>query len=173
MSTQTQTKSTVIDSIFYLIGFVCCALLTGLDYYTSFTGVRNFVSLDSSNLWRLYLPLILAGVAVTFTACSAVILEQFLTDKDKGPKVMILMACFFVAIGYDLISSFLGTVGGITATEDSMQALAKASQTQILFATFSAGLMLLGSFLVSKFFFLLKTCPGMIGDMFRALGDWS
>ena len=168
---QTQSKSTFIDSIFYVIGFVCCALLTVLDYYTSFTGVRNFVSLDASDLWRLHLPLILAGVAVTFTASSAVILEYFFTDNDKGPKVLILMTCFFVAIGYDLISSFLGTVGGITATADSIQALGKASHSQILFSVFSAGLMLLGSFLVSKFFYLLKSCPGMIGEMFRAFGE--
>ncbi len=169
MQTPAESKNTSIDSVFYLIGFLSCLCLTGFDFYTSFIGIRSFASPLADTIWRLYLPAVMSGVAITFVACSAIFMERFFVD-EKGPKVMMLVVCFISSVLYDLCSSFLGTVAGMSGMQESLEAFRKASVELVIFSGIAACLMLLGSFLVSKFFFLLKTCPGMIGDFFRKLG---
>jgi hypothetical protein len=163
-----QADSTSIDGVFYLIGFLSCLALTVFDFYTSFTGIRAFASPEASNVWRTYLPAVMSGVAITFVACSTIIIERFVAQQS--PKTILMMVCFLVSVIYDLVSSFLGTVAGMMNIESSIEAFHKASQELIVFSAVAASLMMLGSFLLSKWFHLLKTCPGVIGDFFRKLG---
>ena len=163
-----QDQNTSIDSLFFMIGFVSCLALTVFDFYTSFTGIRGFASPEASEVWRTYLPVVLSGVAITFVACSSTIIDKFFTEAS--PKTIMLLICFVVSVIYDLISYFLGTLMGLTASQTTAEAFQKADQSQIILSIVSAFLMMLGSFLLSKFFFLMKSGNGFFSRFFQGFG---
>jgi len=168
MQTQQEDQSTSIDSLFYTIGFVSCFALTVFDFYTSFTGIRGFSLPGATEVWRTYLPFVLSGVAITFVACSSTITEKFF--GQPSPKTIMLLICFVVSIIYDLVSSFFGTIMGITASSTVREAFEKAGQEHIILSVVAAFLMMLGSFLLSKFYYLLKSGKGFFARMFQLGG---
>jgi uncharacterized membrane protein YwzB len=168
MQTQPESDSTSIDSVFYLIGFLSSLALTVFDFYTSYTGISSIALPGAEDKWKYWLPAVMSGTAITFVACSAIIIERFF--KEQSPKTVMLMGCFIVSVLYDLVSSFLGTVAGMSGIESSLEAYRQASQGLLVFSAIAACLMMLGSFLVSKWFFLLKKSRGFIGKFFESFG---
>lgn len=168
MQTQPESDSTSIDSVFFLIGFLSSLALTVFDFYTSYTGISSIAAPGATDTWKIYLPAVMSGIAITFVACSAQIIDKFF--KEQSPKTIMLMVCFLVSVLYDLVSSFLGTVAGMSGIQSSIDAYRQAGQGLLIFSGIAASLMMLGSFLVSKWFFLLKNSPGFIGQFFRGVG---
>ena len=165
MQTQPESDSTSIDSVFYLIGFLSSAALTVFDFYTSYTGISSIAAPGATDIWKIYLPGVMSGIAITFVACSAQIIDKFF--KEQSPKTMMLLGCFVVSIFYDLISSFLGTVAGMSGIQSSIDAYRQASQGLLIFSAIAAALMMLGSFLVSKWFFSAQEIPRIHREVFR------
>jgi hypothetical protein len=171
MSTQSQEQpGNIVQAILALIGLLSAGGMCFLDGLTSYTGLQAVFSPGSFEWARFWVPLLLAGLTIGFTAFSTEFIEEMFQGKYKGSKPGLFILILVVCITYDFITGFLGMLCLMTGLESSKEAFVRADELQRIMAVALAVIMVMSPFIVGKFFYKVIEDPGIIGRFFKSLG---